>query len=194
MEARDTLLYSLEHDSSVAARRLSLAGLYRETELDDEAESAFLKVVALDPTSHDAWVGLGILYFQRRRFPQAVDALRHGIQLGSQNVAVHACLGEALYLQGDISGAAEAHVKQIQVGASEPKIIQKFASRDHGLYLARLRTLRPSPGLRPSNLPGPIFCRKGSFRANSARCEGACGWNDVYPAERAGAMTSPAPV
>jgi predicted TPR repeat methyltransferase/Flp pilus assembly protein TadD len=127
MEARDTLLYSLEHDNSVAARWLSLAGLYRETGCDDEAESAFLKVVALDPASHDAWVGLGILHFQRRRFPQAVDALRRSIQSGSRNVAVHACLGEALYLQGDISGAAEAYLKQIQVGASESKIIQKFA-------------------------------------------------------------------
>jgi predicted TPR repeat methyltransferase len=126
-EARACLMMALERDDRNANRWLSLAGLYRETREDDEAEEAFRRASALDPSLHDAWVGLGILQFQHRRFALAVEALRRAIGLGSRNIAVHACLGEALYLQGDIAGAAEAYARQVELTPGETKIVQKFA-------------------------------------------------------------------
>ena len=124
-DARDCLILSLELDDRQAGRWLSLASIHREVGEDSDAELAFLNAVQLDPSLHDAWVG--ILQFQNRQFPQAVVALRRGILLGNANPLVRACLGEALYLQGDIAGAVEAYAAQVLMGTNEPKVLQKYA-------------------------------------------------------------------
>lgn len=126
-EALASLLISLDRDGDQPSRWLSLAALHREAGQDGEAEQAFLNAIRLDPALSEAWVGLGILYFQRRLFPQAVEALRRAIELGSANAAVHACLGKSLYLQGDVAGAAAAYAVQVKVGPKEPRILQKYA-------------------------------------------------------------------
>ena len=126
-DARNCLILSLELDDRQPARWLSLAGIHREVGEDADAELAFINAIQLDPSLHDAWVGLGILHFQNRQLPQAVDALRRGILLGNPNPLVRACLGEALYLQGDIAGALEAYGAHVRMGMSEPKVLQKYA-------------------------------------------------------------------
>jgi predicted TPR repeat methyltransferase len=126
-EARACLLRSLEHNDRDSARWLFVARLHQEAGEEGDAEAAFSRALGLDPGLHDAWLGLGLLYFQQRRFPDAARALRRAIGQGSVNPTIHACLGEALYLQGDIQGAAEAYAAQKRIGLIDPAIAYKFA-------------------------------------------------------------------
>ena len=126
-DARACLGRSLALDDDAPARWLSFAALHRAAKADADAEAAFQEAIRRDPGLHDAWVGLGILLFQQRRLPQAVAALREAIRLGSRNVAVHACLGESLYLQGDVAGAAEAYAAQVASGPAEATVLRKYA-------------------------------------------------------------------
>jgi predicted TPR repeat methyltransferase len=106
---------------------LSVAGLCVELGNKETAEKAFRAALDLDPASAEAAAGLGLLYIERRRFDEAAKLLGAAAAQGVAAMAVHACLGQALFQIGDFSNASAALEKAARACPGEARIIQKYA-------------------------------------------------------------------
>jgi predicted TPR repeat methyltransferase/Flp pilus assembly protein TadD len=127
LDAAACLAESLELDSGQPRAWLFLAMIHNTTQDHAAQERALRRALDLEPGLADASFSLGLLCFVQRRFEEAAERMQTAITHGCQTAAAHACLGQALYLQGDFSGAACAFAKQVELGPIEPKIIQKWA-------------------------------------------------------------------
>jgi predicted TPR repeat methyltransferase len=126
-EAAAAMTASLDLDDAQPRGFLFLAMIRNDEQDFGAAETAYRQALALDPTLTDASFGLGLLCFRQRRFEQAAELMRFAISQGNETVAAWACLGQALYLVGDFSGAAEAFAAQAARHPVEPAIVQRFA-------------------------------------------------------------------
>ena len=126
-EAAAAMTASLELDEAQPRGHLFLAMIRNDEQDLDAAETAFRRALALDPSLTDASFGLGLLCFRQRRFGQAAELMRLAISQGNETVAAWACLGQALYLTGDFSGAAEAFASQATRHPVDPSIVQRLA-------------------------------------------------------------------
>lgn len=73
-----------------------------------EAEIGFRAVLAAEPDHAEALFGLGLTLMTARRFNEAVPPLRDATASPAAEAVWLVCLGQALYLTGDFSGAVEA--------------------------------------------------------------------------------------
>jgi tetratricopeptide (TPR) repeat protein len=69
------------HPEHGAADWFNLAFLLDEAERYGDAEAAFRRAVALDPTLDRAWYGLGLVLIRQQRLDEAVDALKRSTEL-----------------------------------------------------------------------------------------------------------------
>lgn len=126
-EARAAQRVSLEKDPAQPQAWLLMATLDSSAGDDAAAERGYLAALRLDPRLADASLGLGVLYFQKRRFDDAVMQLRKAIADGSHSMGLYVCLGQALFFKGDVSGAAAALSVAASFTPSDGKIVEKFA-------------------------------------------------------------------
>ncbi|HKH81746.1 MAG TPA: methyltransferase domain-containing protein [Methylovirgula sp.] len=126
-EARAAQHISLEKDPAQPQAWLLLATLDNGAGSLTAAERGYLTALKLDPHLPDASFGLGVIYFQQRRFADAVTQLRKSIADGGHNMGLYVCLGQALFLQGDFSGAVSALSVAASFTPSDGKVIEKFA-------------------------------------------------------------------
>ncbi|MFI4995996.1 MAG: tetratricopeptide repeat protein, partial [Hyphomicrobiales bacterium] len=111
-DAAASMTASLARNGAQPRGWLFLAMIHNDGQEFAAAEQAYLQALALDPGLADASFGLGLLCFRQRRFEEAVTRMRKAISQGNETLAARACLGQALYLLGDFSAAAEAFAMQ----------------------------------------------------------------------------------
>jgi predicted TPR repeat methyltransferase/Flp pilus assembly protein TadD len=126
-EARAAQRVSLEKDSAQPQAWLLMATLDSSAGDHAAAERGYLAALRLDPHLADASLGLGVLYFQQRRFDDAVMQLRKAITDGGHNMGLYVCLGQALFFKGDVSGAAAALSVAASFTPRDGKVVEKFA-------------------------------------------------------------------
>ncbi len=126
-DAAASMTASLARNGEQPRGWLFLAMIHNDGQEFAAAEQAYLQALALDPGLADASFGLGLLCFRQRRFEEAAVRMRTAISQGNETLAARACLGQALYLLGDFSGAAEAFALQASLSPVDPKIMQKLA-------------------------------------------------------------------
>jgi predicted TPR repeat methyltransferase len=125
--AEDCVKASLELNREQPQAWLFLATLATDAQRYDVAEEAFLNALALAPDLAEASLGLGILYFQQRRFDDAVTWLRAVAPSGDSAASAHALLGQALFLTGDFVGASVALAEATRLLPDEAALRQKLA-------------------------------------------------------------------
>ena len=126
-DAEDCIKASLELNREQPQAWLFLATLATDAERYDLAEEAFLNALALAPDLGDASLGLGILYFQQRRFDEAVTWLRAVAKSGDNAGSAYALLGQALFLTGDFVAAGAALAEATRLLPNEAALRQKLA-------------------------------------------------------------------
>lgn len=126
-EARAAQQVSLKKDPEQPQAWLLIATLDSSAGDHAAAERDYLAALRLEPGLADAWFGLGVLYFQQRRFDDAVAQLRKSVADGSHNMGLYVCFGQALFLKGDVSGAAAALSVAASFTPSDGKVVEKFA-------------------------------------------------------------------
>jgi tetratricopeptide (TPR) repeat protein len=110
-----------------------LAGAMLLQDRPDEALAEFIAALLIDPRDGDAHLGIGKIYLDAGRNPEAVDALRRASELTTDTLQVDYALATALTRLGLDSEAAPvfARVEQVQR--------QRLADRRRTLSLDALR-------------------------------------------------------
>jgi tetratricopeptide (TPR) repeat protein len=89
------------------------AGLLLEGENNyAQAEQEYKQVLALDPRSTDAVMGLANIYMRGRRFPEAEQYLRKLLVVNADSAALHTQLGRVLAAEGK----TDAAIAELQAG------------------------------------------------------------------------------
>jgi predicted TPR repeat methyltransferase len=126
-EALQSLGASLELDPNQVLVWVNLANIANELGNKTLAEQAFLAALELAPDSPEGLAGLGLLYIESRRFEDAVSRLRAAVDRGATEMAIHACLGQALHLLGDFSQACLSFEQAARAFPNEAQIVRKYA-------------------------------------------------------------------
>ncbi|HLH12636.1 MAG TPA: tetratricopeptide repeat protein [Methylovirgula sp.] len=126
-EARTAQHLALERDPTQAQGWLMMATLDSGAGDLKSAESFYLTALRLDPNLADASFGLGVLYFQQRRFDEAIAQLRKAMDGGGKGLGLFVCLGQALFLTGDFSGAIAVLTIAARSAPGDGKIAEKLA-------------------------------------------------------------------
>ncbi len=151
----------------------ALADAYVETQAVDAAIEAFEQIALHHPEDSRARLRLGLLYFERRRFPEAVAQLElFAAQSGRASPEIRFVLASARRRAGDVLGAAADFEQIPEQHKSYPDARLELASiyerrRDYARALAeveRVMALRPAPGLE-------LYA--ATLRAKSGDVEGA---------------------
>jgi predicted TPR repeat methyltransferase len=126
-EAAACMTASLNRNDQQPHSWLFLAMIHNQTKDAEAAERALRIALDLAPGLADASFSLGLLCFEQRRFTEAAERMRSAVANGCRLPAAHACLGQALYLLGDFSGAAAAFETQAAIEPLAPPIVRKLA-------------------------------------------------------------------
>lgn len=81
-----------------------------------EAIAGYEAVLAADPTSLDAWSGLGQAAASRREYGQAIPALRQALKLGPEDARLRVNLAKALFALGHVSEAVREYARAWREG------------------------------------------------------------------------------
>ncbi len=99
----------------------------------DEIESLLKSAMALDPGFADAHLQLGILYADKRKYPDAIEEYRQAIKLWPDLAEAHYRLGQVLVRVGEKARAQEAlevysllHQQQVAETEKQRQEIQQF--------------------------------------------------------------------
>jgi predicted TPR repeat methyltransferase len=127
-EAIPYLAASLEIDPGHPPTWLLLANAAHTLGDTGTAEHAFLAALELAPNSAEALTGLGLLYFELRRFDGAARLLTAAVaNQGTTAPAVYACLAEARRILGQFREARKAFEKAAAAFPDEAAIQRKYA-------------------------------------------------------------------
>lgn len=126
-EALQSLGASLELDPNRAAVWINLANTSNDLGNKTLAEQAFVVALELAPDSTEGLAGLGLLYIELRRFEDAARLLKAAVDRGVTEMAIHACLGQALHLLGDFSQACLSFEKAARAFPDQEQIVRKYA-------------------------------------------------------------------
>lgn len=100
---------------------LNIAQIFMNRKNYREAETYFIKALAIDDQSVTAHHGLGVCYLHTNRIDLAVDEFLATIELNFYHAKAHYHLGEALYKINDKANAAEAFNVAIQLAPGMSK-------------------------------------------------------------------------
>lgn len=126
-EALQSLGASLELDPNQALVWIDLANISNELGNKALAEQAFIVALELAPDSPEGLAGLGLLYIELRRIEDAAARLKAAVDRGVADMAIHACLGQALHLLGDFSQACLSFEKAARAFPGEAQIVRRYA-------------------------------------------------------------------
>jgi tetratricopeptide (TPR) repeat protein len=101
------ILLEFEPDNLEVRNLLGMV-LYRSGKLE-EAEAEFHYVLKRAPENLDAIDALGLVNIKRQNYQFAIDLFKKAIAINPDDMLVYYHLGQALELQGDFTGAAEAY-------------------------------------------------------------------------------------
>ena len=101
------ILLEFEPDNLEVRNLLGMV-LYRSGKFE-EAETEFHYVLKRAPENLDAIDALGLVNVKRKNYQFAIDLFKKAIAINPDDMLVYYHLGQALELQGDITGAAEAY-------------------------------------------------------------------------------------
>jgi predicted TPR repeat methyltransferase len=126
-EAAACMATSLARNDHQPRGWLFLAMIHNQVKDPAAAERALRFALDIEPSLAEASFSLGLICFEQRRFTEAAERMRVAIANGCQPLAAHACLGQALYLVGDFSGAGAAFAAQAAIEPLAPPMVQKLA-------------------------------------------------------------------
>jgi tetratricopeptide (TPR) repeat protein len=89
-----------------------------EQEKFSEAERVYLELVRVDPTSVEAYEGLGTLYYRQRQYDEARQTFEYLAKLHSRAEAGYSGMGLVAAERGDLGAAAAAYRHSV---AANPK-------------------------------------------------------------------------
>jgi tetratricopeptide (TPR) repeat protein len=101
------ILLEFEPDNLEVRNMLGMV-LYRSGKFE-EAETEFHYVLKRAPENIDAIDALGLVNVKHKNYQFAIDLFKKAIAINPDDMLVYYHLGQALELQGDITGAAEAY-------------------------------------------------------------------------------------
>lgn len=189
-EALQAFTASLEQDPSRPHIWLSVAALCNEIGDKTAAEHALLAALELEPQSAEACTGLGLLYLERRRYEEAARLLGEAVARGVASGAVHACLGQSLYLLGRFGAARAALAEAVPSFPNEVSIVRKFAAATLAAGVIETSVDEALAAYRIA--AGPHA--EDSLSACRAAFQGLCGFGPAEAALRLGeAMLAMAP-
>ncbi len=93
----------------------------------DKAAAVYREILASNPNDREALRYLGLALTRQGKAAEAVEALKHAIELGEDGPAIHRNLGEALLHAGKPAEAAEHLKKAVDLGSSAPPLIYNLA-------------------------------------------------------------------
>ncbi len=161
-----------------------------------DAEAGFRAVLAADPDHAEALFGLGLTLMTARRFNEAVQPLRSATVSPAADAVWLVCLGQALYLTGDFSGAVEvfdraacqgplpANADQVRARAAALAAIINGVVIEDALSLY---SANPEEELSVAREAFAVFSAFGQLDAAAARS--APGWPSRSP--RSGVVRRP---
>jgi len=117
----------LDKNHNPAANYLLLAMSTSQLGQDEEAEAAYLKVLALEPGKPEASFGLGLIYAKSRRYNEAAGHLSTAVKSGFASKEIYIALGQCFYLQGEFEAAHDAFSKSHALDPDQPPVIEKLA-------------------------------------------------------------------
>lgn len=126
-EAVRILHASLALDSEQVQARITLANAHRELGAADKAEDSYRAALMLNPGAVEALVGLGLLLAEQHRLTEAADLLVRANQLGVEDPAMLACLGQVSYQLGEFSRARVALRRAAEELHQFRPIVEKYA-------------------------------------------------------------------
>ena len=131
------------------------------------------KALAKHPELAEGHALLGELYFQERRYPEALDASRTAIELDQEQQFAQGVIGSALYWMGDYEAAVTELRKAIQTDIA-PKQLVTHALLSRSLRaLGRDREARSvlEEGLKYARGPSALFADIGFERLDDVELE-----------------------
>jgi predicted TPR repeat methyltransferase len=123
-EAHAAMTRSLEGDPEQPRGWLLLATIAQDPAV---SEAFYLKALGLDANLAEASFGLGVAYFQQRRFKDAAEHLRTAVAHGCHTMALYVCLGQVLFLLGDFAAAASALSVAMTFQPDDESVVRKLA-------------------------------------------------------------------
>jgi predicted TPR repeat methyltransferase/Flp pilus assembly protein TadD len=126
-DAQAAIEIALAKEAAQPQGWLLLATILNGAHKYEEAERAFRRALMHDPRLAEASFGLGILFFQQRRFEEAIACLREASAQGCHNVGLYVCFGQALFLTGRFIESAEAFTRASRFEATDKMVLEKLA-------------------------------------------------------------------
>lgn len=105
---------------------LSEAEVLTEQEKYTEAEQVYLKLLSLEPTSIEAYEGLGTLYYRKRDYEEARQTFEHLAKLHGGGEAGYGGLGLVAAERGDLRAAASAYQHSLIINPKAVSVHYNF--------------------------------------------------------------------
>jgi tetratricopeptide (TPR) repeat protein len=139
--------------------------------LDDQAVAYVDQHISYFKDNFTELYNTGILFFQKRLYPQAMNYLTRALDLKSQDVEIQNCLAICYWSMGDRQKANEILNSLIDTYSDNPNVLAEITNllydlgedEKAGVYLKRLQ--RVSPGNpKVEKMSGTIAEKEGRFR------------------------------
>jgi Flp pilus assembly protein TadD len=149
LEAAATLHVRGEHAAAVTALKRYLEGhprhvlawvirghAHEELDQDAEARVAYDEALRLDPRSHQALTGLGILARKRNAYDEALDAYRRALAIEPGYAEAYSSMAIIALARGDDANAVVWAERAWQLDGEHPRLAANLAVAYH--YVGRL--------------------------------------------------------
>src|SRR5262249_1874730 len=114
----------------------------------EQGETMFKEWLDLEPEAAGPWRGLAFAHLSQEKFEQALDALRHALQIQPNDLLVRRWLGNAYLGIGDEPKALEIYSELVQEGGVEDDWLNKsVAERELGFGEAAIESARQALSL-----------------------------------------------
>lgn len=102
-------------------------GAYLLDDGPDEAEKAFRHALEISPDRVDTYGGLGMLYVDQRRFDEAMESARMGLDIQPLDGVCHVVIGDAMEGLGDLPGSERAFSNAFRCDGDKPSALLGLA-------------------------------------------------------------------
>jgi tetratricopeptide (TPR) repeat protein len=80
-----------------------------------EAESLYRKAIDLEPTMAEAWVNLGGILYDRKKFPEAFEAYQQALEIDPRYARAYYNVGNCFYEFGKFTKALDCYIKALKI-------------------------------------------------------------------------------
>jgi len=93
---------------------------YEKSGMYEEATSAYIRAVGINPDYTEAYVNLGLVFYRLGKYSKAVDAYKNAIRVNPYVPSVYNKLGAAYVILGDYQLALDAFKQSIKIDPRSP--------------------------------------------------------------------------